>query len=68
MIGKARVVVSDFPDHITLRGNKRKQVFCKGQGCQIYLEFMAQFCCEARKIYWSKPPLLEMGGQARPVP
>jgi putative transposase len=48
----ARVVVEEYPHHITQRGNRRQQTFFCDEDYESYIELMAQWCGKLGVEVW----------------
>ena len=49
----ARVVLPDYPHHVTQRGNRRQLVFFSDEDYQTYRTILAKACCVARTEVWA---------------
>ena len=49
----ARVVLPDYPHHITQRGNRRQTTFFSEQDYKTYLGLMAQQCRKHTVAIWA---------------
>jgi REP-associated tyrosine transposase len=49
----ARLVVSNYPHHITQRGNRRQQVFFNDGDYQTYIDLMYEFCEKSGSEVWA---------------
>jgi putative transposase len=43
----ARVVLPDYPHHVTQRGNRRQLVFFSDEDYRTYRTMLAKACCSA---------------------
>ena len=53
MARKARIVLPDYPHHITQRGNRREKIFFEDGDKQIYLDIMAEQLGRYNIVCWS---------------
>jgi putative transposase len=76
MTSRARVVILNFPHHITQRGNKRERIFFKEGDQQVYLNLMAEqlarhdiacwsYCLMPNQMHFLLPFLLPFSPQGR---
>ena len=49
----ARVVVPDYPHHITQRGNRRQQTFFCGEDYRAYIDLMSEWCSKHEVDIWA---------------
>ena len=49
----ARVVVPDYPHHITQRGNRRQQTFFAEEDYRAYLHLMSEWCSKHGVDIWA---------------
>ncbi len=49
----ARIVVPNYPHHITQRGNRRQPVFFNDGDYQIYINLMAEWCAHFKVEIWA---------------
>ncbi|NTV15630.1 MAG: transposase [Desulfobulbaceae bacterium] len=48
-----RVVIPNYPHHITQRGNRRQEVFFSDDDYQAYLDLMAEWCLRCKVQIWA---------------
>lgn len=53
MLRMARLVVPNYPHHVTQRGNRRQQVFFSDDDCQTYKNYLSSACLKARCEVWA---------------
>jgi len=53
MARMARVVVPNYPHHVTQRGNRRQRTFFNKSDYQIYLELISEYCEQAHTEVWA---------------
>lgn len=49
----ARVVLPDFPHHVTHRGNRRENIFYHETDRDVYLSWMREYCVKAQLDVWA---------------
>ena len=49
----ARIVVPDFPHHVTQRGNRRQQTFFSDADFRLYLSLISTYCAENGVKIWA---------------
>lgn len=49
----ARIVATDFPHHITQRGNRRQRTFFQDEDYRLYLSLMAEWCEKHSVAVWA---------------
>ncbi len=53
MARMARVVVPNYPHHVTQRGNRRQKTFFNDADCTDYLKPMSESCRKAGTEIWA---------------
>ncbi len=53
MARMARVVVPEYPHHITQRGNRRQETFFCEEDYQVYIELMSEWCKRCGAEIWA---------------